>query len=505
MIQCRHCGLLPGDIVPGDSESNQGTSATTGDLQRELEQLSLQIAQVETLLKNLRSKAVVLKKRINQHSPPILKLPPEVTIEIFEGCLPKMTWFEFTADWYFFYETVPNATMPLVIGSVCSTWRNLALSTPKLWSRISLKLDGRNSDLDYEILDEWISRSGRSPLSIHLWIGKDETPADDILYMFADCCERWRDIYLALPLHLYDNFDLIHGNLPLLTTLCLDLRVGNAKGGLQQFSIAPRLCDVGLHGYHRGLIDIPFDHVKNLSLSEIDNSLCQEILSCSPVLSHLKMSHLRHQYRTLPPLVSHIKRLELSAGLGDNPSFLDSFSFPFLQELRICGLPHSSLISLVSRSGCSLQQFSLINCSFKASDLRAFFSAIPSLVELEVNNSAVSHGELFPLLDVSENVSAAVLPNLQVFKLRFMDWDDVNVSKLGSMVLSRWQNVMSSGNDGSGNGVARLSSVEVRRSSDYYYYNPPPVDNNREVPALLQQLIGEGLKISIRDGDSIIL
>ena len=505
MAPCKYCGLVEdrGAGVPATYPSNDTTSPPTGDLRRDLEELESQIAQVEASLEHLRSKAMVLKKRINQHFAPVLRLPPEVTAKIFEDCIPQIFWC--TEDPTLHSKIMPNASIPLVIGKVCRAWRHQAWSTPKLWSSISLLLD-RRTPVDCELLKEWILRSGRSPLSIHLRLDRTMTTARNviqcILSMVAECCERWRDVYLALPLSLYSNFDFISDRLPLLTTLCLDLGMEDRGRQLQHFSTAPQLRHVEIFRYHPALVNIAFGQVTHLSLSFVGIEHCIDVLSCAPIHSHYSFLNIcsRNENHPLPLLIAPVGSLEL--GMYNTPSFirfLDSLSLPAVQALRIdamwCGLPRSSLISLVSRSGCSLQRFGLIKCRCSSSELRAFFQAIPSLVELEVNRSTISDGGLFQLLGVSENDSDTMLPNLRALKL--VDQNDPDISELATMILSRWRNTS--------DGVAQFSSVQVRINQWQDSHPQIRIVVKEEMHSLLRQLIAEGLEISIKDKDKVIL
>jgi F-box-like len=497
MTPCKHCGF-PEDINPGQSN-------TSGDLRRELEDLDSHITRVETLLRQLRGKAVGLKKTINQHSSPVLQLPPEVIADIFEACLPAITW---PSNVHPRRKTVPNATMPFVIGKVCSAWRQLAWLTPKLWSRISLLLEDCTSK-DCELLEEWLLRSGRSPLSIHLTFDKDGAAAGDatrsILHTIADCSERWRDIYFALPASLYEPLNPIRDRLPLLTTLSLFTRILDVgERNFQHFSAAPRLRHVEMYGYGREWMNISLDHVTKLSFSVVGIAHCMETLRCFPDLSHCTFKYMFLGREPLfPTLVSkvNLKYLEFVMNSMELLSmFIDLLDLPVVQELRIdmcrVRLPHSSLISLLSRSGCSLQRLVLAKCFCGAEELRALFGAIgPSLIELEVNNCTISGGGILELLDLSKNVSATMLPNLQALKL--VDQAGTDLSDLESMILSRWQNATSSD---SRNNMARFSSI----AAIWNVTVGPQAKVDRLVLAQLQQLIGEGMEISIRDRDTII-
>ncbi|KIL67068.1 hypothetical protein M378DRAFT_53677, partial [Amanita muscaria Koide BX008] len=66
------------------------------------------------------------------NSNPIQRLCPEILTEIFTFCLPdvpKNLWQ---------LEHISSRNAPLVLCSVCSSWRSLAISTPRLWQTLHL-------------------------------------------------------------------------------------------------------------------------------------------------------------------------------------------------------------------------------------------------------------------------------------------------------------------------------------------------------------------------------
>ncbi|KZP13599.1 hypothetical protein FIBSPDRAFT_834918, partial [Athelia psychrophila] len=58
--------------------------------------------------------------------------------------------------------------MPLILASVCRTWRNATLALPTIWSDIRFCIHSKRVDTDVMILRVWLQRSGDHALSIHL-------------------------------------------------------------------------------------------------------------------------------------------------------------------------------------------------------------------------------------------------------------------------------------------------------------------------------------------------
>ncbi|TDL20072.1 hypothetical protein BD410DRAFT_390996 [Rickenella mellea] len=95
-------------------------------------------------------------------SSPIQTIPPELLCEIFHHCisLPNDPYGR---------PSVPRPSVkeaPLKLGRICRYWRKMALSSPSLWCRLSLRRETneRNLSLDLQIMDEWLARSKRAPL-----------------------------------------------------------------------------------------------------------------------------------------------------------------------------------------------------------------------------------------------------------------------------------------------------------------------------------------------------
>ncbi|KAH8115580.1 hypothetical protein DFH11DRAFT_1294423 [Phellopilus nigrolimitatus] len=117
-------------------------------------------------------------------------LPLELLAEIFKYCLPSDSTCVNTS-----HHLLP----PLTLTWVCRYWRNACLSLPRLWTDIMLGHNGHDPEGDARLLDLWISRSGRFPMSLKLNYELCDAQKDvyiDGIRVLIDkaltCIHRWR-------------------------------------------------------------------------------------------------------------------------------------------------------------------------------------------------------------------------------------------------------------------------------------------------------------------------
>jgi hypothetical protein len=114
---------------------------------------------------------------------------------------------------------------PLLIGMVCSAWRELAWSMPQLWGNISLSLN-RSTPSKCDLVKEWLVRSDQCQLSNHLNCSLDHrqimqySALLSILGIIAGSSDRWSRIFFSLPKTCYSALKSIpsRNHLPVLTT-----------------------------------------------------------------------------------------------------------------------------------------------------------------------------------------------------------------------------------------------------------------------------------------------
>ncbi|KAJ7766698.1 hypothetical protein B0H16DRAFT_1453742 [Mycena metata] len=155
-----------------------------------------------------------------------LPFPPEIIAEIFFHCLP----FEFT---------IPDpTTAPLVLCGICHHYREIALSTPALWSSLSLDVSRMARSKAYlELLHKWIARARNTPLSLSFQenytsqtfqrgvIPNNSSAIESLISTAVALSGQWRNIEIKLEIFVRDDISglllPIKGTLPLLEKLII--------------------------------------------------------------------------------------------------------------------------------------------------------------------------------------------------------------------------------------------------------------------------------------------
>ncbi|KAL0950033.1 hypothetical protein HGRIS_010041 [Hohenbuehelia grisea] len=160
------------------------------------------------------------------------RLPGDVLAEIFLQCLPT--------------EHNPACHVdepPLLFGRVCRSWREVSMSTPRLWAAIHIVVPRVTSPKVYSHLIRarcagiraWLTRSGGLPLSISLVLGPERfyvprsncwnpaPPKTDFKTFFSvlmDFSRRWKILKLAVADDIVPSLSSVVDT-PLLETLKL--------------------------------------------------------------------------------------------------------------------------------------------------------------------------------------------------------------------------------------------------------------------------------------------
>ncbi|KAJ7679141.1 hypothetical protein DFH06DRAFT_1032794, partial [Mycena polygramma] len=111
-------------------------------------------------------------------TPAIQRLPTEILSEIFLYCSTKQ-----------------DGCRPRLVATVCSWWRQVALSTSKLWCNIHLRQEEIEEESLNALLKLQLERSGQGPLFVLFWEDRD---APSILALLLSVSHRWESLDLDI-------------------------------------------------------------------------------------------------------------------------------------------------------------------------------------------------------------------------------------------------------------------------------------------------------------------
>ncbi|KAJ7741294.1 hypothetical protein B0H16DRAFT_1032256 [Mycena metata] len=217
----------------------------------QLKRLRDEIAELHKTLHKLEEEHHSLLAHVDAHKAllsPVRRLPLDVIQEIFIACMP----------------THRNCVMsaleaPVLLGRICRSWREISLSTPRLWSRLHIAEPQRDYGpyqpilvpiqklaQRFENIKMWLGRSGECPLSISLHsdpnngLPLDLSSPPPFVQALLPFASRWQHIHFTTsPVTLDAISHLTESDVPLLETVRFahDHRLLAQSVGLEQFGM----------------------------------------------------------------------------------------------------------------------------------------------------------------------------------------------------------------------------------------------------------------------------
>ena len=358
-----------------------------------------ELAELDALWERLRLKRYDLKRKINRlHSPIVRLLPPDVTSTIFEFCLPDF------ADHQLSPYAEEDLSIPLFLGAICSYWRNIAWSTPSLWSSLVIHVPCKHkSHITTGITQEWLARSGQLPLSIRIYSKSYNKPVSALANIINQYSPRWSSLDLHMPDSYYQCFRATDNHAPILKSIRFHCSAhGKMNLNLDVQLTCPRLERATLSCFPMDGTNIHWDNLTHLTLhfmSIIDFFL---ILRKTPRLVFCKLSSLCSLDRgpiVGPPVLTSLRCLQLMI-TSSVEDFLNNLIAPHLEEFSLPNYYNPSMeviTSFLRRSACSLRSFSIIFSNFPPyfESFMDLLQSMPSLNTLSMTSitNTTSHFE----------------------------------------------------------------------------------------------------------------
>ena len=309
----------------------------------------------------------------------------------------------------FYASKLVRKTSPFTLGAVSKRWREIAWTTPEIWTDLLLyKPRTRKMATCIQLAKDWLSRSGALPLfiSVHISSADGELQLDQLISLVDTLnqhCHHWYSLDLDLPPEALCRLDVSASMSPTVYRLAL------APDSDGEFRIP------GLSRLKPRVVEI---HCIQLTHDSLDWS---NLTSCT--IAHLQVDRILEIFRAAPHLsqcrFEYVKKLDTSLGTeeidhvtssrldslvvefscGEAASdFLDNVTLPALTDLGIhgdrCELHHEPLISFLNRSSCGLKTLSVQEPDYSDQGLVNILRSTPSLEELFIRDGFVDEAEV---------------------------------------------------------------------------------------------------------------
>ncbi|KAF6749367.1 hypothetical protein DFP72DRAFT_541532 [Ephemerocybe angulata] len=387
--------------------------------------------------------------------------------------VPNEVWqqiFSFAQTWREYQDAgddgipLPEAMEYRNLATICAvsrSWRQIAIGHRNLWTslptlvvRTMEDLPGWNLVRDGENSKRWIqlflSRAGGSlPLACRITIypiawAQDQGAIRDAVKILTDQCHRWATVTLLIPLAaIAPLLSCIEGKLPMLSTLALDTTLGTAIPDsiddytLNLFLKAPKLRTAYIEwkfwdsyaSIPNVKINLPWSQLERVSANVPGGSLYKDLIEAQPVdLKEFRYSASETSVSpTLPTpiILPNLEHFSVQSD-DDEPSLIDHLDKLTLPALKYFSFERpgdvppnvfdTKLISLIQRSGCSLEMLDLEPYNQPSSLYFDILALSPKLTAIKVGHPGIA--ELLRKLVLDTASPNPLLPALQMLELR---------------------------------------------------------------------------------------
>ncbi|KAJ6473261.1 hypothetical protein C8R45DRAFT_1217696 [Mycena sanguinolenta] len=446
----------------------------------------------------LKAERNIIQKKLKSIKYSVLKLPVEITSEIFVQCLPDLE----DAHPIFCFSPL-ELPIPVLLTQVCRAWRAIAFMTPKIWAifRIDIAAWPKDRSQGTLRLAEWMEWAGLSPLSFILrqepYISTQIATLPAMLSPILSQSYRWQNAHICLPhVNLISKQfqSTLHGKLPLLETL--EITSANHPPPtvvVSAFEMAPDLRRVVLEDLPPTMILLPWKQLTHFSTSSINGMDCMHVLRYAVSLIECKFGWVSDRDMDETALLPcrptfEVLHLEgdrvcsLILALATLPSLIelrygDGTDFEFEDNVPI----HEHFVDFLSRSRPPLLRLCLHGGAY--SRILHGFPFLEKLTSLEISHSNVAgmSGLLQNLRILDPN---SFLPQLESLTSAVWSGEQemtgINYRDLADALEFR----------------CNLTSFRMTWTPyEWLLYNHPQ-DLHDNLPRL-QRLIGEGMNISV--------
>ncbi|KAJ7062728.1 hypothetical protein C8F01DRAFT_1368455 [Mycena amicta] len=432
--------LLYTNAIPSDTQCadiREFLAASTP----QLEALEAEVSRLQELLTSATKQRDLQKELIEAHRAllsPVRRLPEDILRTIFVSTLPVDRDTAMCAD-----------EGPLLLAQICKFWRDVSLTTPRLWSSMHVVIpdpeyNHRQVEQLLVVLSTWLQRSGAVPLSLTIAASRDNSrtftssSTDSVRRLLASVASRWQSFRVLAIFNLSQMpyfSSLTAEDVPLLQRIEItEIRFSptNSSGNIALLG-TPKLRGLSFYGG----VDILLPYIA--SWPSLQRCILQipsrnreptlfplEILEKCPRLEYLDIStsaldmSLPETSHTI--LLPNLKSLQVGglSSLGWR-QLIERVNFPMLDSIGIL-LAVADLVWLIP-FGHRLTVMHFYAGTIVADTLAHVLAAMPSLQELSLTDEPLVNYESYVRDDVFLQRfhpvgGNALCPRLERFRLR---------------------------------------------------------------------------------------
>jgi hypothetical protein len=409
--------------------------------QKRISWLYQDISRVGSFLQQLTSERQALQECITEHEAvlsPARRLMPELWSEIFLLCSTQEP-----LEGIFLYD-MPNIynakTGPLLFTQVCRAWRDISLSTPRLWTTVGAIVEEFPSVSQLALVNHWLAHSGDCPLTVYIaeYSFKSQRPHPPVdwsnqnaVHALVAQSRRWQKAFLRIPpaFETWESFSPIHGQLPILQKLSLHPRELEDNSWpedlrIDVFNVAPQLNELRLDYGNAGSVDLPYYQLTNF---HIRGKLADSSVGILHLIPCLRVSslfiHTSHFHDTWLCALN-LSTMSYWGRLGSGLSLLGHLTFPFLEHLELRCDPftpwdHQPFLAFLGHSMCLLRRFSITSVDISAEQVSQILARIPSVRELRID--ITTPGAIAEVVNRLADTDPPLLPRLLTFKIHLLE------------------------------------------------------------------------------------
>ncbi|KAJ8075523.1 hypothetical protein PM082_021153 [Marasmius tenuissimus] len=474
------------------------------DIEGAYNKCQLEINKYKALILMLESRKEGMKsvmEKFRSLLSPAHQLPLEVLLEVFGH--------------YCELNDLSERTMPptLILSMVCGRWREVVLSSSRLWSSIAVTMCLRNGDrlLRTESTVTWLTRlflerSRAAPLEIILkfpYLSEGNYTNKAVMNLLEENSERWKELEI-FGCEFYASPRAGNINLPTLRHLALHREGGDIQNpDLSRLSTCPALTSVRMDVLDlEGHLQLPWANIRDLTLAAYTGASALTAIELCTSLEQLTLFDINSVQESSQGLMissNTIRNLTMQ-GPDSDLSLLRHFIFPRLSSIDfksvyIDELPVDPLDPYIQRfflpvtvlrldSVVSLTDCHLISFLRLMPELRTLVISEPENTPTPiVTNPFLTHLTVKP----DDFRDPPFLPRLTELKLEcFADQFDEHA--LSNVLTSRWLPVPS---------VASAVGVDCLRSVDITIVHRGDAVRTSDVLPSLQCLKDIGMRLRL--------